>query len=99
MVSLKLKTGRLHAVNLPHAIVCPPDECLCGSSEHRSLDLNPKTGEVAVRIKARQINPSVHFVPGEWSEPLPESALNVPAIAALVASRKVDVRQSEPASE
>jgi hypothetical protein len=89
MVSLRNKTKRTKILNLPHKQACA-DKCLCTSTEFRSETHNPKTGDRGVRVLDRQLSASVHLLPGQWSEPLPESVLSCPEVAAQIAAREVD---------
>ncbi len=92
MVSLKNKSKRTKIVNLSHAIVCGA-ECVCESSDHRSLQLNGKTGETAVRLIERKICPSVHLLPGAWSPELPDDVLQLPEVKAGI-GKLFEVRKS-----
>lgn len=91
MVSIRNKEKRTKIFNLPHKLVCT-DKCLCKGAEFRSETHNPKTGDRGVRVVRRQLCASVHILPGQWSEPLPESVLNVPAVAAALSARECDKR-------
>lgn len=99
-VSLRYRGRRTKIVNLAHKDVCRGGVCLCGSDEFRAHALDPKTGNVAVRIVNRQVPASLHLVPGEWSAALPESVLNAPELRVLSDGRKLDVQVIEaPAPE
>lgn len=93
MILLKNKTARTKVINLPHASVCG-NACLCEEAEHRSLDLNGKTGEVGIRVTTRRICASVHLLPGVWSDCLPDEAAEVPEIADLLTRRKVEKKSA-----
>lgn len=83
MILLKNNTKQIRTVNLPHDL-CEKDACKCDDREHRSLVLDGKTGDTAIKISRRRINPSVHLIPGEWSEPLPNDVVKCPEIASLI---------------
>jgi hypothetical protein len=89
MVSLRNKMKRTKILNLPHKQACA-DTCLCESAEFRSETHNPRTGERGVRVLDRKLCKSVHLLPGQWSEPLPESVLSCPEVAAEIKAREVD---------
>jgi hypothetical protein len=63
---------------------------LCTSAEFRSETHNPKTGERGVRVLDRKLCASLHLLPGQWSEPLPESVLSCPDVAWEIKAREVD---------
>lgn len=81
MITLTNKTRRIIVINLAHDIVCEGHgECLCSKALHRSLELNPKTGETGVRETERQLCASLHLLSGETSGPLPESVQQLPEV-------------------
>lgn len=92
MVTLRNRTKRIKIVNLTHATVCA-GECLCEKTEFRSQTHDAKTGETGVRVLDRRLNASVHLLPGEWSDPLPDAVLNVPQIKAAVKKREVESKE------
>lgn len=83
MILLKNNTKQIRTVNLPHNL-CETDNCKCDDREHRSLVLDGKTGDTAIKVSRRRLNPSVHLIPGEWSEPLPDDVVKCPEIAKLI---------------
>ena len=89
MVSIRNKTKRTKIFNLPHRYACA-DKCLCERAEFRSETHNPRSGERGVRVLNRQLCASVHILPGQWSEPLPESVLSVPEVAAQLKARECE---------
>jgi hypothetical protein len=89
MVSLRNKTKRTKSLNLTHKYACT-DTCLCTITEFRSETHNPKTGDRGVRVLERPVCASVHLLSGVWSEPLPESVLSVPEIAAQIRAREIN---------
>jgi hypothetical protein len=59
-----------------------PPECGTVAHMHRSLDQNPATGDVGVRIVERQLCDSVHIAVGETSRPLPDCVADMPEVKA-----------------
>ena len=59
-----------------------PPECGTFKHEHRSLDHNPQTGDVGIRIVERDLCTSLHLMPGETSRPLPDEVADMPEVKA-----------------
>lgn len=89
-MKLKSRTKRTQVFNLPHDVVCG-DVCLCQTVQHKSVDHNPKTGEVGIRHSDRLVAASVHLAPGGESDDLPETVKNVPEIADALKIRRVEI--------
>jgi hypothetical protein len=97
MVSLRNKAKQTKIFNLPHSYVCADGKCLCSRAEFRSETHNPRSGERGVRVLDRQICASVHLLPGQWSEALPDSVLLVPEVKAAIEARRCESKTVQAA--
>ncbi len=79
-MKLRNRTNRTVTVNLDHDVVCAEDECLCSSQVHRSIEHDGKTGDTGVRETERRVCASVHILPKETSDELPESVKDLPEV-------------------
>ncbi len=86
MVTLRNNTDRRQIFELPHSVVCTEDECICVPMVRSSRELNAATGEYGTRVEEGKSPSSIILGARATSKPLPDLAVDVPAIAAALAS-------------
>jgi len=86
MKKLTNRTRQAMTINLAHDVVCG-EKCLCTPGVHRAMELNPETGDTGIREIDRLICASVHIMPKESSDALPDSVVNLPEVRAGLVAR------------
>lgn len=79
-MKLRNRSNRTVTINLSHDVVCAEDSCLCSTHVHRAIEHDGKTGDTGVRESERLVCASVHILPKETSDELPESAKDLPEV-------------------